>query len=222
MTMKARKLEYFGKWLSETDNAELGRLVIEACKEDDDGRAADILQACRNLLRDPLKFHLYKKYPSLTSKHAEYQVWHEVLQTIIRDRKSFDPSRGSVWSWAKTIAHNKAVDLIRKSEASRRKRQRSLGRQLELTDASMAQLEVTHHSAWSEDEGFSPAEIQSRTMASIEQLPPRHRQAFGVFINAINSGKRREAAIAEVGEETGVSRATFYRVANRLRHQVHG
>jgi RNA polymerase sigma-70 factor (ECF subfamily) len=47
------------------------------------------------------------------------EVTQEVFLEIWRQSARYDPSRGSMLSWVMTIAHRKAVDRVRSSEAAR-------------------------------------------------------------------------------------------------------
>ncbi len=47
------------------------------------------------------------------------EVTQEVFVELWRIAARFDPARGSVWSFAATLAHRRAVDCVRSAEASR-------------------------------------------------------------------------------------------------------
>ena len=49
------------------------------------------------------------------------EVTQEVMVRIWQVAPEFDPSRGSVKGWAATMAHRRAVDVVRSVEASRRR-----------------------------------------------------------------------------------------------------
>ena len=68
--------------------------------------APPVLGVARRVLRDPAQ--------------AE-EVAQEVLVEIWRTASRFDPERGSVRAWALTMAHARAVDRVRSSDAAARR-----------------------------------------------------------------------------------------------------
>ncbi len=71
-----------------------------------DATCPRVLGLARRLLRDPAQ--------------AE-EVTQEVFWQIWRDGHGFDPARGAALTWILTLAHRRAVDRIRSSEAARRR-----------------------------------------------------------------------------------------------------
>lgn len=65
----------------------------------------------------PLVFGVARRVVRDPSRAEE--VTQEVFTEVWRQAARFDPSRGSVRTWVLTIAHRRAVDTVRSSEASR-------------------------------------------------------------------------------------------------------
>lgn len=103
-----------------SDPAELLRRVALG-DEDAVGRLYDTVST--------LLFTLIRRVVRDTAMSEE--VLQEVFVEIWRQATRFDPARGSAKAWMCTIAHRRAVDLVRSVEASRRREQ----------DAGTARLE---------------------------------------------------------------------------------
>ncbi len=111
--------------------------------------APSVFGVVRRVLRDP--------------SQAE-EVTQEVFVEIWRLAARFDPERGSVRTWAVTIAHRRAVDRVR-SEQSHRDRQTTVG---------SAALELPP----SPEDDAIDAEDRIRARAAMATLPDVQREAL--------------------------------------------
>lgn len=66
--------------------------------------AAKVAGVARRVVRDPARSE---------------EVAQEVLTEVWRTAKRFDPEKGSAMTWIMTIAHRRAVDCVRSTQASR-------------------------------------------------------------------------------------------------------
>jgi RNA polymerase sigma-70 factor (ECF subfamily) len=114
-----------------------------------DALAPTVFGVARRVLRDP--------------SQAE-EVAQEVFVEIWRLAARFDPARGSVRTWAVTIAHRRAVDRVR-SEQSHRNRQLTVG-------AAAVDLPA------SPEEGAIDLDDRRRARAAMRALPPQQREAL--------------------------------------------
>jgi RNA polymerase sigma-70 factor (ECF subfamily) len=97
--------------------------------------------------------------------HQSEEVTQEVLLEIWRTSSRFDASRGSAVAWVMTMAHHKAVDRVRSSEAWRRR------------DASDA--ERGRRTPYDETAATAHAALDAETVrAALATLSPCQRQAL--------------------------------------------
>ena len=93
------------------------------------------------------------------------EVVQECFLEIWRNAARFDPARGSASAWIMTIAHRRAVDRVRASEADSR-RDRDYG----------AATQPVHHDETAET---AEARIEARRVrAALETLTPTQREAI--------------------------------------------
>lgn len=88
----------------------LSELLVRAAKGDEaafadfyDGTSAAVYGLTRRVVRDPAR--------------AE-EITQEVYLQVWRTASRFEPSRGSARSWLLTLAHRRAVDVVRHDQAS--------------------------------------------------------------------------------------------------------
>jgi RNA polymerase sigma-70 factor (ECF subfamily) len=121
---------------------------------------------------------------------AAEDVLQEVFAHLWQRPEAFDPRRGSLRAWLGTLAHNRAVDWVRR-EQSRRRRQ-------------LAALPEDSAGRDPED-GALAAAVASRVRAAVAALPPPQRQAIQL---AYFEGRtyREVAEILGIPEGTAKSR----------------
>jgi RNA polymerase sigma-70 factor (ECF subfamily) len=114
-----------------------------------DQLAATVFGVARRVLRDP--------------SQAE-EVSQEVFTEIWRQAARFDPSRGSVRTWALTIAHRRSVDRVRSEQAHRDRQTRTVA-----VDATADP---------SPEDTAVDAEDRTRARAAMAELSDAQRQAL--------------------------------------------
>lgn len=103
----------------------------------------------------------------LRNPHQSEEVTQEVFLEIWQTSHRFDPERGSALGWLCTVAHHRAVDRVRHSEASRRR------------DAA----EVAHSHAAPFDETATAVHTSleaAELRAALATLSPLQREALGL------------------------------------------
>ena len=96
-----------------------------------DALAVLVFGVARRVVRDPSR--------------AE-EVTQEVFTEVWRQATRFDPARGSVRTWVLTIAHRRAVDAVRSSQASRAREEQVARREpLEVAGPEEAVVTAAEH-----------------------------------------------------------------------------
>lgn len=139
----------------------------------------------------PLLYGIVRKVvrdPSMSD-----EVTQEVFVELWRIAPRFDQERGSVRSWAATIAHRRAVDWVRSEEARRRREERD-HEQTVVDDTTDPVAQVV-------DEHVDRARVRR----ALDELTPTQREAITL---AYFGGKtyREVAALLDIPEGTAKTR----------------
>ena len=123
-------------------------------------------------------------------RRAAEDVTQEVFVTVWERPAVFDPERGSLRSWLGTLAHRRAVDFVRREEASRRRAQR---------EAELAALPPDI------EELATALALAERVRVAVDELPSDQQDAIRL---AYFGGKtyRQVAEILGIPEGTAKSR----------------
>lgn len=136
------------------------------------------------------------------------EVAQEALVTVWRDAPRYDRARGSVLTWALTIAHRRAVDRVRSSSAARA-REELVGRRDLATTASpasdLAETRLDHAQV-----GRALAQLTDIQRAAIELAYYNgytHRQIAQLLDLPLGTVKTRiRDALVRLRDELGVER----------------
>ncbi len=97
--------------------------------------------------------------------HQSEEVTQDVFLQIWQNANHFDPGRGSALSWVLTVAHRRAVDRVRASEAWRRR--------------DHAEAELTRQSFVDETSETAHASLEAQVVrAAMVRLSPTQRRAL--------------------------------------------
>lgn len=156
-----------------------GVLLLRAVRnEPNDERVADLLDRRDQDLVEQVAagdedafVSLYRRYGAaafglalrvLGDRVLAEEVTQEVFLSVWRRARNYEPGRGSVRSWLLTQIHHRAVDVVRREEAERR---RNAGASLPAVDESIEQVV--------EDQWLAVRRAQMRT--ALEVLPEEQR-----------------------------------------------
>ena len=121
----------------------------EAFAELFDAVAPKVVGVVRRVVRDP----------SLSEEVAQ-----EVMTEVWRKAKRFDPDRGSALTWIMTIAHRRAVDRVRSTQAARDRDEREGRKRVRPFDAT--------------SEAVVMADERAEVMEALDSLTELQREAI--------------------------------------------
>lgn len=134
------------------------------------------------------------------------EVTQEVFLEIWRTAPRFDPAKGAALGWVLTVAHRKAVDRVRSSEASRRRD----------ADYERGSPEPAHDST---EEIVSARLDGERVRAALSQLTEHQRLA----VELAYFGGHTHAEVAErLGIPLGTAKSRIRDGLHRLRDHIGG
>lgn len=132
------------------------------------------------------------------------EVTQEVFLQIWRESARFDPERGHALGWSMSIAHRRAVDRVRSSEASRRRDQREHDYVTEVEHDTTSELAV--------------ASVEgSLVRAAMAALTPEHRTALSL---AYFDGLTHTEVATALGIPLGTAKTRIRAGLQRLRDLV--
>ena len=138
---------------------------------------------------------------------AAEDVTQEVFLTIWQRPFSFDPAKGSLRAWLAMIAHRRAVDLVRREEAHRRRQ----------WDARATAVESTHGDPVGEL--VSDADTAQRVERAVRALPAPLRHAITL---AYFHGRTYREVATELGLPEGTAKARLREGLRRLAVALRG
>ena len=121
-----------------------------------------------------------------------------------RQPESYDPDRGSLGAWLLSVAHHRAIDVLR--------RQRTRGEQ-QLPDG-VYEIAETSDGALDPAEMAGQRELASALRRALGQIPEPQRQAIEM---AFFQGKTHVEISAELGEPLGTAKTRIRLGMRKLR-----
>lgn len=104
----------------------------------------------------------------LRQPHLAEEIVQEAFMAVWKDPAAYDGERGSVRSWLMGMVHHRAVDLVRREEAHRRRAEASIPQAIE-EEADHAE-EVVQQLGLPEERRI--------VRASLSELPPEQREVL--------------------------------------------
>ena len=141
--------------------------------------------------------------------HLAEEIVQEAFTALWKNPEGYDQRRGSVKSWLMGMVHHRAVDLVRREEAHRRRAERSIPAALE-TEPDPADQVV--------DQVDAPEERRA-VRAALVELPPEQRQ---VIERMYFEGRSQSQIAAELDLPLGTVKSRTLLGMRRLRGALAG
>jgi RNA polymerase sigma factor (sigma-70 family) len=137
--------------------------------------------------------------------HAE-DVVQEVFVALWKRPDAYDPSRGSLGTWLMSTAHHKAVDLVRREESLRRRR--------DLVAVDVQQEFREEHLAEPVEDKATERWQAERVRKALSDLPEAQRQAM---VMAYFGGYTQREVAAIMGVPLGTVKTRMLAAMRKLR-----
>lgn len=137
--------------------------------------------------------------------HAE-DVVQEVFVSLWQRPRNYDPQRGSLGTWLTSAAHHKAVDLVRREESLRRRR--------DLVAVEVAQELRDEHLSEPVDDRANERWQAERVRQALADLPEAQRQAM---VLAYFGGYTQREVAAVTGVPLGTVKTRMLAAMRKLK-----
>jgi RNA polymerase sigma-70 factor (ECF subfamily) len=134
------------------------------------------------------------------------EITQEAFLALWRRPRAYREDRGSVRAWLMSTVHHRAVDLIRREEAQRRRAE-----EMDRTDA----VEQDVGEAFVEEAAFE--ERRAAAVAALGELPPEQRQVLEMMYF---EGKSQSKVAGELGLPLGTVKSRTLLGMRRLRSAI--
>jgi RNA polymerase sigma-70 factor (ECF subfamily) len=134
------------------------------------------------------------------------EITQEAFLALWRRPRAYREDRGSVRAWLMSTVHHRAVDLIRREEAQRRRAE-----EMDPTDA----VEQDIGEAFVEEAAFEERRVAA--VAALGELPPEQRQVLEMMYF---EGKSQSKVAGELGLPLGTVKSRTLLGMRRLRSAI--
>jgi len=122
-------------------------------------------------------------------RRAAEDVTQDVFLSLWERPEAFDPERGRLRTFVGTLAHRRAIDLVRREEARRRRNARDAAGVLPIPDVDELAIAIV---------------TAEHIRAEVEQLPPDQREAIEL---AYFAGRTYRQVAQELGIPEGTAKS---------------
>jgi len=180
----------------------------------DPGSSADQALVERVIARDPSALdEVYQRYARaihslvfriVVDRSTAEDVTQDVFLKLWRQPESYNPARGSLGSWLLSVAHNRAIDMLRRRRV-REERPLPEGRETSefIADGTVDPGDVA-----------GLRESADAVRRALAKIPPAQRQAIEM---AFFQGKTHAEISAELGEPLGTAKTRIRLGMRKLR-----
>lgn len=141
--------------------------------------------------------------------HLAEEIVQEAFLAVWKDPTAYDGERGSVKSWLMRMVHHRAVDLVRREEAHRRRAEAAIPEALE---------EQADHADAVVDELGVP-ELRRTVQAALADLPPEQREVLEMmYFDGLTQSRIAETT----GIPLGTVKSRTLLAMRRLRGSLEG